>query len=413
MIIQDYWFLLNSFTYIAFDNKACLLLYNTQSGKYLESKEKDLIALVQSAREKKNLGVALLSGHLLENDSFNKLITEIIELQIAKIYPLNGLKNKPISLVPVLNLQKDVEKLRKDPSRSIGEDVLSYLTTLNLYINTFCEQTCIYCNSYYKQIFCCRKNGEDREMPIDLISDIIKQVSVSPIGTINILGGNIFKYSEIKNLLNLLAAIDSKIRYWLHYKNIAENIDTPLLQIMECKDVIVNFPIDMDKVNYVIKTLDKEEFALHIIIENAQQYEQYQSLQEHYIEANFQIIPFYNGSNIDFFVENVFLTREDILSRPINQRNIFCNQALNSNDFGSLHIFPTGAVKANPTSDNLGNVRNLSIAELLTVEMDKNTAWRVIRNEKPCNRCLYQYLCPPPSNYETAIGKPNLCHVHP
>lgn len=43
--------------------------------------------------------------------------------------------------------------------------------------------------------------------------------------------------------------------------------------------------------------------------------------------------------------------------------------------------------------------------------MDINTAWRRIREEEPCNLCLYQYLCPSPSNYEAVIGKTNLCHV--
>jgi len=46
-------------------------------------------------------------------------------------------------------------------------------------------------------------------------------------------------------------------------------------------------------------------------------------------------------------------------------------------------------------------------------EMLDNTAWRKIRNDYPCCDCIYQWLCPSPSNYELAIGKPNLCHVKP
>lgn len=40
-------------------------------------------------------------------------------------------------------------------------------------------------------------------------------------------------------------------------------------------------------------------------------------------------------------------------------------------------------------------------------------AYFLKRVQNPCNACIYQWLCPSPSNYELAIGKPNLCHVKP
>lgn len=30
---------------------------------------------------------------------------------------------------------------------------------------------------------------------------------------------------------------------------------------------------------------------------------------------------------------------------------------------------------------------------------------------KPCVECCNRYLCPSPSNYETALNKPNLCNI--
>lgn len=42
---------------------------------------------------------------------------------------------------------------------------------------------------------------------------------------------------------------------------------------------------------------------------------------------------------------------------------------------------------------------------------EEGKSWFNIRNQPPCNSCIYQWLCPPPSNYEIAIGRPNLCHV--
>lgn len=92
-------------------------------------------------------------------------------------------------------------------------------------------------------------------------------------------------------------------------------------------------------------------------------------------------------------------------------REIFRNKKLNANDFGTFIIFPDGSVKANINTKILGNINEISILELIYRELLENTAWRVVRNNMMCNNCLYQFLCPPPSNYEKVIGIPNLCHV--
>ena len=49
--------------------------------------------------------------------------------------------------------------------------------------------------------------------------------------------------------------------------------------------------------------------------------------------------------------------------------------------------------------------------EIISKEIAEGQSWLRIRNQFPCNACNYQWLCPSPSDYETAIGRPNLCHV--
>lgn len=60
----------------------------------------------------------------------------------------------------------------------------------------------------------------------------------------------------------------------------------------------------------------------------------------------------------------------------------------------------------------LGNIYTHSIYEIVCKEIEKGLSWFRIRNEAPCNECVYRWLCPSPSDYETAIGRPDLCHVH-
>jgi pseudo-rSAM protein len=116
---------------------------------------------------------------------------------------------------------------------------------------------------------------------------------------------------------------------------------------------------------------------------------------------------------LDFFRENLFTGKEDIFSEILSIRKIFRNQKLNSNFFGTLYIMPDGTVKANMNTKAIGNTRQDTVLGLLYKEMSENTAWRKIRNSQPCDKCLYQFLCPAPSDYERATGRLNLCNIVP
>ena len=118
-----------------------------------------------------------------------------------------------------------------------------------------------------------------------------------------------------------------------------------------------------------------------------------------------------NGHNIKFFEENVYLSQEDIVTSVISMREIFRNQKLNANNFGSLYIFPNGEIKANINEATIGVLGENEILDVINNELSKNTAWRRVRSSEPCKDCVYQYLCPPPSNYEKVINRPNLCNV--
>jgi pseudo-rSAM protein len=72
---------------------------------------------------------------------------------------------------------------------------------------------------------------------------------------------------------------------------------------------------------------------------------------------------------------------------------------------------PNGDTYANINYPSLGNIATHSIHEMLYKEMNEGKSWFRIRDQAPCNNCVYQWLCPSPSNYEMAIGRPNLCHV--
>lgn len=116
--------------------------------------------------------------------------------------------------------------------------------------------------------------------------------------------------------------------------------------------------------------------------------------------------------NYAFFNHHVFLNESDLNEIKLSKAEIFAHQALNTNDFGKLTIMPDGKVYANPHFPVLGTIED-DIRELVYKELVNGTSWRRIRDMKPCCDCVYQWLCPSPSDYELAIGKPNLCHIKP
>jgi pseudo-rSAM protein len=88
------------------------------------------------------------------------------------------------------------------------------------------------------------------------------------------------------------------------------------------------------------------------------------------------------------------------------------HQTLNTNDFGKLTILPNGSVYSNVNMEPLGTIEN-TVYSLVYKEITKGQSWFRIRDQAPCYDCVYQWLCPSPSNYELVIGKPDLCHIKP
>ena len=129
--------------------------------------------------------------------------------------------------------------------------------------------------------------------------------------------------------------------------------------------------------------------------------------------AKINIRPFFNGSNMAFFKENVFMDLNDLLSSPISKKSIFRHQVLNENFFGKMIIMPNGETYSNINHNSLGNAFDdiLSINKLVYKEMRHGKAWFKVRDEIPCKNCCNKSLCPSPSNYEIVTNRVNLCNI--
>ena len=108
-----------------------ILLYNTQNGSYIVSSDADVIALTEEMHLKNNLGIIELTQCQLQHSTIATFVQESKEKNICKLQERMPNSPKPVQLMPILNLQRDVEKLKQDKNRSVGEGIMDYLTMRN------------------------------------------------------------------------------------------------------------------------------------------------------------------------------------------------------------------------------------------------------------------------------------------
>jgi pseudo-rSAM protein len=308
------------------------LLYDTITGNYIETASESVISLVSKLYEPKNLGVTLLSKDLQMNPDIQDFVREAFEKQMCDLLDPEKFNAKPVRLIPILNLQKDIDKLKDKEGIEtfIGKDIINYLLETNIYLNDVCDKTCPHCKEYCKQIHCCKANQTDIELSIVELGNIFRQIRYSPVGRINILGGNILKVGNIPKLQESLmpfnGLFENILHYYLHYENYELNEFIELSKL----ELIVNFPINEILFKEIWSIADKEKTTIHFIIENEEQYSNAEELIDELNIEKYSINPFFTGENLDFFKDNIFLDKEEIFSEPLQMRKIFRNQKLNN-----------------------------------------------------------------------------------
>lgn len=406
--MKNYWFALKSHIYVDFKEKN-ILLYDTWHGNRIESTLDKAITLIRQMYEPVNLGVIVVDGSMLLEPQVGEFVEMVIRKNMGDLIDVEKCPVKPVRLVPILNLQKDIDKYKDDENKLafFEKDIGKYLLELNLYVNSVCDEACCHCDSFYKQVRCCTANGHKEELSIDSLKQLFEQIRYLPIKSINILGGDISKYTYLDELKQLSVLYSKELRHFCHYKNYKKYPLTDFGKV----ELLITFPIDKSIFQEVCLSIDKEQIKWHCIIENEEQYDYAEKLIEESCLKKYNFVPFYTGNNLDFFKKNVFLDKEDIFFKTFQMREIFKNQKLNSVFFGGLYILPDGTAKASANTPAIGNIQENSILSLIQYELINNTAWRLIRNSQPCSLCTYQFVCVPLSNYEKVIGKNNLCHI--
>jgi pseudo-rSAM protein len=332
---------------------------------------------------KENCGVALLTNERFKQKEINDFIRELKEKYMGDVIDVDLSNGKPVQILPFFNLS-DIHELHKKHNFAPEKRILNNLSEISIHVDRTTDLTNL----------------------ISFLQTLPENLAFNIVGNI----GDVINYTELLSFFDRLPLSKNIICFYTDLVSLQSdfNFKNDFSYIIS-----VRFPIDMRQWNKSTQMLFNQSLSFEYVFEvsSLSDFQQANKLIEQFRIEKYQLKPVYTGDNIDFFEENVFLTKDDILSSSMSIEDFFANQSMNIYDFGKIHIMPNGDVYANVNHPALGNIYMHSIYEIVCKEIDKGKSWLNIRNQAPCNNCLYQWLCPPPCDYEIAIGRPNLCHV--
>ena len=395
-----------------FKERQTLLFYNTISGQNFKiCSTPFLLSVIEKLQDIKNGYCIELSEselNILEMKEFIQLLRNTfcgdwIAQELTTM--------RPFSLYPMPSVMKNRDVLKSNPYLSLGEKLLNFLHVLTIQITGICDLRCDNCLNTYRQTISCRYSGN--ELEFECIEKILDQISGSDICSINIIGGDVFHYRNWNKLMLLLHQYPFLYDLYTDYRHLSCN-EAKVEDIQSLNhSIIVIIPpeFDQDILIKALQMISNMNFELIFHVSSEAQFIAADTFRENHKIDNYTFVPVYLKTNLDFFRDFIFLREESILASPVSRRTIFTNMKLNSLDFGKLTILSNGDIHANLNFPELGNVKTDSIREMIYRELEQGESWFRVRVQKPCSDCMYQWLCPPPSYYEIATGKPNLCHV--
>lgn len=373
---SNYWFMIEPYVFVSITNLS-VLLYNTLDGAIIESEESEILELLQEVVLKENGGVVLLSKNRCNQKNIKNFIVELRDKYMGDIIDASFSKGKPIQIMPYINFS---QKNNKKYNFYLLENIFDLLSEITFHIDHTTD-----------------------------IPQLILMIQLMPKKNIYSIKVTDYNNKDLYRLLNFLDVHSLSNSILCPYNNIIgiDSINKFSYKISVC------FPLDyiQFKKSIELLRLQNKTFEYIFYVDSLEDCEQTNMLIDHFNIKKYQLKPIYTGDNISFFEENVFLVKEDILEKKISIKDFFFKQNMNTYDFGKLNIMPNGDVFANMHYPSLGNIYINSTEELIHKELDLGKSWLRIRNQDPCDRCVYQWLCPSPSDYEIIIKKNNLCHL--
>lgn len=388
-------------------NEAEGIMYNASEHTYISFNLHGLIKdYCSKLNELRNLYVVDVSPEDWSNAELQAWMLQTVENKMGCLIECTDSEPRPISFPPLLNLQSDVDRIEKENGREVGEYVAYNWNELSLFLGGHSDHP-----SYSRQFL--YPADSEHYLDIQALENFLATADNTYLIQINLVG-DMQQYPHKERLLQVLESFTAKVCFYMSGDN-ANSVDGLLNTPAFDKD---NYELKLyyagqdsfDEINRMLADTSVAYSWIYILSEESD-IDKMEVLRQGNSSVTITPCPVFTGDNLSFFEECVYTYKEDITTCSYDKKDIFAHQVMNSNYWGRLSVFPDGSVYSNTNNPPVGTM-NDSVYNLIIKEMKSRSAWRLTRDVVPeCAKCLHRYLCPPPSNYGSVIGKFNLCHM--
>jgi pseudo-rSAM protein len=410
------WLCIEPYVHISEQNSH-VLFYNTLNRKILEYHDvPEITALAKELIDDSNGYVIRLTGNESNFKVIALFIRQLQRLHMGTLLSVSGSSVKPVNILPQPAFRQRLKAYEKGIERP-GIRAENFLHTVSLHLNAGeTPFTAAFPGAFLQFPSPCGTDRFGKEMDMESISKLMAGLShISPLA-INILGSDPSAYPGWDELTADLSKTNFKVKYHFTLPQ-AEVANLEATGPKSVLSLLVTFPFyeeNLATIEKLERTISKKSrLEYNFIVQDLSDLDKAQQLIAHFNIRHWFFKPYYSGTNLSFFEDNVYITAEDIaLSKP-DQKQIFSRITFNENDFGKFTIMPDGTIFANVNDPALGNLQKMGIISMIEAEMDYGKSWtRVRARVSPCNSCIYNFLCPPVSNYEILLSKYNFCHIY-
>lgn len=390
---DNYYLYLESSVFL-FREKNKVLLYDTNSFKHLlfEKFDKSLSIVIDSLLNPENMYSIVLTHKQITHNHVADFISQIKRYFMGDLIPTKISSVKPIVMLPILNFQKDRNRdagIFKE--FLIGDEIIELLSDVDIYID---DKSCLIKPMAESTLFS--------------IIDILNNINAR----INIHAFQPYKNDIIATIQDYIKKHEISVDWVFDYMSFYEGINCKMFNNLNNIKLLVEGSINESELTTILQYSKTNNivysYEFHVKneteIKNIEEFILNHGIEKYDIKPSFK-------NNLQFFRKCVYLTKQDILKTKITKRQIFANQTINTYNFGKIQIKCNGDVYSNIYLPKIGNIKKQSLQKILFKEMNNGKSWFRTRTQKPCIKCVFQYLCPPPSEYEILIGKPNLCFI--
>lgn len=397
--MKKYWFVLHQDTFLWIKETDGLIYSSSNNHLFFRFRNEGIIARMTSDLQKtSNLYRTLVTEEDLSNQYVKEWIDTIVTSSCGKLVDLDNKNEISVSLKPILKIQDTVSFYKVAHERHTDGKIIQNLLKLVIHLNGSAYGN----DDIAKQLIFPKRTTETLE-DIHRIKDFITSMGNPNFLIETILVGNVWEYPMYQELLQFLQTFPFKLSIYCTEEDFINRKTI-------CGEIIIYHVL---KTDYTRTPIHDDKLMHHFIVKSEEEYiKACKMIEEVGLENNYRILPLYSEKNKKFFNEFVYMDEEDICNLHLSKREVFAHQAINTNAFGTLHIDVEGNVYGDLNGKCLGVMED-GLYMLVYREMTEGNSWLRIRDQKPCCDCIYQWLCPSPSNYESVIGKPNLCHVKP